>query len=110
METDTTEMLEGAGAWPLQSILAARIDESQPFSVTLTFADGYCVTVSLAGRGVGPPAVVLRDPSLFQQLYVDHEFGTITWPNGYDLDPDRLRMLAMEQHPDDPAAVPAPLR
>lgn len=110
METDTAEMLEVAGAWPLQSILAAQVDESRPFSVMLTFTDGYRATVSLADRGIGPLAVVLRDPILFQRFYVDHEFGTITWPNGYELDPDRLRMLAMEQHPDDPAAVPAPLQ
>ena len=102
--------LEIAGTWRLQTVVAAEVDEHTPFVVTLTFADGYCASVSLSGRGVGPLAVVLRDPTLFRELSVDSDAGTITWPNGYDLDPDRLRVLAIEQHPDDPDAVPVPLQ
>jgi hypothetical protein len=32
----------------------------------------------------------LRDPSVFGQVYVNSELGTICWPNGADLDPDVL--------------------
>jgi hypothetical protein len=32
----------------------------------------------------------LRDPALFAQVYVDHEAGTIVWPNDVDVDPDTL--------------------
>ncbi len=54
--------------------------------------------------------VVLRDSEAFRELYVDNELGTIAWPNGFDYDPDTLRMLAIEQHPNDPAAVPESLQ
>ncbi|MHB8645591.1 MAG: hypothetical protein ACYDAR_07370 [Thermomicrobiales bacterium] len=97
---------EIAGTWRLQTVVAADVDEHTPFIVTLTFADGYRAHVNLSGRGTGPLAIVLRDPALFRDLFVDSDSGTITWPNGYDIDPDRLRMLAMEQHPEDAAAVP----
>ncbi len=98
------------GLWTLQVIVAAAVDESTPFSVLLTFADGYRTVVGLAGRGIGPLAVVLREPALFRELSVDAALDTITWPNGYDIDPDRLRMLAIEQHPEDPPAIPSVLQ
>lgn len=98
------------GLWVPQVVVAATVDESGPFTVLLTFADGYRASVNLSGRGTGPLAVVLRDPTLFRDLVVDPDVDTIIWPNGYDIDPDRLRMLAIEQHPNDPAAVPAPLQ
>jgi len=53
---------------------------------------------------------VLREPALFRELSVDAALNTITWPNGYDIDPDRLRILAIEQHPEDPAAIPSVLQ
>jgi hypothetical protein len=31
-----------------------------------------------------------RDPELFRRVRVDHELGTVVWPNGADLDPDVL--------------------
>jgi hypothetical protein len=31
------------------------------------------------------------NPDLFRQVRVDHELGTIVWPNGADMDPDVLR-------------------
>jgi hypothetical protein len=32
----------------------------------------------------------LKDPAYFAQVRVDTELGTVTWPNGADLDPDVL--------------------
>lgn len=32
----------------------------------------------------------LEDPQFFEQVYVDKELGTITWPGELDLDPDVL--------------------
>jgi hypothetical protein len=97
---------EIAGTWQLQTIVAAEVDKNIPFVVTLMFADGYRTSVNLSGRGTGPLAVVLRDQEKFREVFVDDELGTIAWPNEYDIDLDPLRMLAMEQHPEDAAAVP----
>ncbi len=32
----------------------------------------------------------LKDPAYFSQVRVDPELGTVSWPNGADLDPDVL--------------------
>jgi hypothetical protein len=32
----------------------------------------------------------LKDPAYFSQVKVDPELGTVSWPNGADLDPDVL--------------------
>lgn len=64
-----------------------------PYRLTLTFADGSTGTVDCArwvldkNAGIFAP---LRDPALFAQVFVDHEAGTIVWPNGADVDPDTL--------------------
>ncbi len=43
-----------------------------------------------------PPGVFgpLRDPAVFAQVRVQHELGTITWPDDVDLCPDVLYALA----------------
>ena len=38
-------------------------------------------------RGVFEP---LADPAYFRRVHVDPDLGTVTWPNGADLDPDVL--------------------
>jgi hypothetical protein len=57
----------------------------------LRFEDGVEGVVDLAAqlsfRGVFEP---LRDPAYFALVRVDSESGTVTWPNGADLDPDVL--------------------
>lgn len=106
METQIDEDVETAGTWTLQTVIAVEVIENQPFTVLLTFKDEYRASINLSGRGTGPLAVVLRDQERFREVFVDDGLGTIAWPNGYDIDPDRLRMLAMEQHPEDAAAIP----
>lgn len=32
----------------------------------------------------------LGDPQFFEQVYIDQELGTVTWPGELDLDPDNL--------------------
>ena len=32
----------------------------------------------------------LKDPKVFKEVKIDHEVGTIYWPNGADFDPDTL--------------------
>ncbi len=102
--------LELAGIWRLQTVVTAEVDEQASFVVMLTFKDGYRARVNLRDESADNLGIVLGDPEAFRELRVDDELGTIAWPNGFDYDPDSLRMLAMEQHPDDPNAVPAPLQ
>lgn len=60
-------------------------------SLRLRFEDGAEGVVALsdlvAFKGVFAP---LRDPEFFRLVTVNPELGTITWPNGADLDPDVL--------------------
>ena len=67
---------------------------AQPLSghrLQLRFADGSEGVVDLAPHikfiGVFEP---LQDPAYFAKVKVDPELGTVTWPNGADLDPDVL--------------------
>jgi len=57
----------------------------------LRFADSSEGVVDLARHlkfsGIFEP---LKDPDYFAKVRVDPELGTVTWPNGADLDPDVL--------------------
>jgi hypothetical protein len=61
------------------------------YRLRLTFEDGAEGVVDLeqhlSFRGVFEP---LRDPAYFALVRVDPELGTVSWPNGADLDPDVL--------------------
>lgn len=60
-------------------------------TVELTFADGSTRVVDLEPYLWGPVFEgIAKDDSLFAQVMVDPELGTITWPNGITLDPDVL--------------------
>lgn len=73
----------------LKDIIAARPLDN--YRLHLRFEDGTEGTVDLAHTlhfgGVFEP---LKDPAFFAQVRVDPELGTVTWPNGADLDPDVL--------------------
>jgi hypothetical protein len=61
------------------------------FRVRLLFTDGDRRDVDLEPLLRGPIFEAIRgDPSLFKQVTVDEELGTIIWPNGADIDPDVL--------------------
>ena len=61
------------------------------FTVRLTFDDGSVRVVNLEPLLRGPMFAELRaDPDLFTRVFVDHEVGTIAWPNGADMDADVL--------------------
>lgn len=66
--------------------------EARPnFRVWVRFEDGLDGEVDLsdlAGRGVFKRWI--DDPSEFAQVAVDPESGTIVWPGGLDVAPDRL--------------------
>lgn len=64
-----------------------------PYGLRLTFRDGSSGIVdgrSWLGGGDDGVFAPLRDPAYFAQVYVDHDAGTIAWPNGADVDPDTL--------------------
>ena len=63
---------------------------SAPLTLTVEFEDGtsqrICFESVLRGRMFGP----LRETSLFNQVRLDDEAGTLVWPNGADFDPATL--------------------
>jgi hypothetical protein len=72
-------------------------------TVRLWFSDGSERVVDLAPFLWGPAfEAVANNDELFNQIRVDPETGTISWPNGADLDPDVL-------HGDFEPAEPGPL-
>ena len=61
------------------------------YRLRLCFEDGVEGEVDFSSvisfKGV---FALLQDPGYFAQVRVDPELGTITWPNGADMDPDVL--------------------
>lgn len=61
------------------------------FRVRLGFTDGTQREVDLAPFLHGPIFETIRqDSEVFRSVRVDERAGTITWPNGADIDPDVL--------------------
>ncbi|BCV20418.1 DUF2442 domain-containing protein [Moorella sp. Hama-1] len=60
------------------------------YHLILEFDTGEYKVVDLRQFLKGPVFEPLKDPSYFKQVKVDHEAGTVTWPNGVDFDPDVL--------------------
>jgi len=57
-------------------------------TVRIVFADGEVRDVDITPMLDTPAFAPLRDPTLFDQVRVDNETGTIIWPGDVDLDPD----------------------
>ena len=58
------------------------------FVLRISFSDATARDIDLEDNLWGPMFEPLRaDPSLFARVRVDHELGTIVWPNGADMDP-----------------------
>jgi Protein of unknown function (DUF2442) len=72
----------------LKDIVASPLDGHR---LRIRYEDGVEGIIDLDGivifRGVFAP---LKDPAYFSQVRVDPELGTVSWPNGADLDPDVL--------------------
>lgn len=71
--------------------------QSDTFSLKLKFEDGHVAWVSLEylfARPKGLVAEVLKG-QLFNKCFV--ESGALAWPNGLELCPDALRLLAEKQ-------------
>ena len=56
------------------------------YKLRLFFSDGHVGDVDVSDVGYrGNPFADLRDPASFAQVHVDHDLGTIVWPNGLDI-------------------------
>jgi hypothetical protein len=63
-----------------------------PHVLRVTFADGYLAVHDFAYLKEldGPVALPLHDADYFARVFL--EYGALTWPNGFDMCPDWLRM------------------
>jgi Protein of unknown function (DUF2442) len=63
-----------------------------PHVLRVTFKDGYSGVHDFAwlANERGIMAEPLADPGYFARVFL--EYGALTWPNGYDMCPDWLRM------------------
>ncbi|MHB8466630.1 MAG: DUF2442 domain-containing protein [Acidimicrobiales bacterium] len=73
---------------PVPRVTAAEV--IPPYSLRVTFDDGLVREVDLAEELWGPMFEPLKDPAVFALVKVDHEIGTVVWPNGADLAPEML--------------------
>jgi hypothetical protein len=64
------------------------------YRLHLEFADGKSGPIDLAAELYGPLFEPLRDRKRFAEVKVDHECGTIVWPNGADFAPEWLYEVA----------------
>lgn len=61
------------------------VEVRHPYGLRVTFDDGVAREVDMTDELWGPMFEPLKDPAFFGRAFVDH--GTVTWPNGVDLDP-----------------------
>jgi hypothetical protein len=64
----------------------------RPFGLRVRFDDGASGVHDCAAllKATGSMIAPLRDPEFFARVTLD--YGAPTWPNGYDMCPDWLRM------------------
>jgi hypothetical protein len=68
-------------------------------TVRIVFADGEVRDVDITPLLDTPAFSPLRETAIFEQVKVDEETGTITWPGDVDLDPDVI-YAALDLGPD----------
>ena len=61
-----------------------------PYTLWLLFNDGTEQTINFDPILEGPIFGPLKDIDLFSQYSLNHDFGTIEWPTGADIDPSVL--------------------
>jgi Protein of unknown function (DUF2442) len=57
-------------------------------TIRIVFADGEVRDVDITHLLSTPAFSPLRDVAMFEQVGVDEQTGTVTWPGNLDLDPD----------------------
>ena len=79
-------------------VRVAAVEPLHDYVVRLSFTDGTVRELDLEPVLWGPVfEPLLADRELFAQVKVDHELGTIVWPNEADLDPDALYERAAKE-------------
>ena len=77
-----------------------KVEVVEERTVRLMFSDGSERVVDLTPLLWGPVfEEIAKDDELFSAVRVDPGIGTITWPNGADLDPDVLHGDHEPAHP-----------
>jgi hypothetical protein len=66
------------------------------FTLRIEFSDGSIRDVDLSDDLRGEMFEPLRDPTVFAQVRVNRDTGTIEWPNGADLAPEFLHEKGTE--------------
>ena len=78
--------------------LGNTVTEASPLGghrLKVAFADGFAAETDLQGLPTfrrGPLVQALRNEVYFRRVTVDTECGVVTWPNGYDICADVLRL------------------
>lgn len=62
----------------------------EAYTLRVRFDDDAERVIDFAPILIGPLFGPLRDPSLFRQVRVDADLGTLVWPTGADIDPSVL--------------------
>ena len=60
------------------------------YTLRVEFNDGSVQIINFEPILHGPMFGPLRDLSLFNQVQLNHEIGTLVWPTGADIDPTVL--------------------
>ncbi|NIR52547.1 DUF2442 domain-containing protein, partial [candidate division KSB1 bacterium] len=69
-----------------------KVRHIEKYRLELTFTNGEKAELDFRNRIVGRGGVFapLEDVEFFKKVRVDHEIGTLVWPNGVDFCPDVL--------------------
>lgn len=71
--------------------------DAEDYSVSVKFQDGVVGSISLQSLFMKPRGLVceILKGNMFDRCFV--ESGALAWPNGFELCPDSLRMMMVEQ-------------
>lgn len=66
------------------------VEDLGAYRLRVGFSDGVLREIDLSAELWGPMFEPMRDLTIFAQVSLDAELGTIVWPNGADLAPEFL--------------------
>ncbi len=65
------------------------------YKIAVEFNDGVKGVIDLSDALKGEVFEPLKNVHFFREFTINHEFETITWPNGADIAPESLRIRAL---------------